>query len=184
MDTTGQEYDRTDYEAKRRLDQVEAMLEQMIVCMQGDPHSRPLPADLLWWVKARKDQREAQFAAQQSERNRPSPYQLAMTAYGRNLHPLADGHQMTETRFQIGDVVALKSVGPPLTVYGIRGDGLIETCWFANDDLRRDAFSPAELMNINDMSIDTQISADIDDLLDQYRPIPPKADRGELGKYV
>lgn len=55
---------------------------------------------------------------------------------------------MSDTEFKIGDVVALKSGGPKMTVAAIWNDGnqlVWETRWFDGNQLRRDGFSAAEL---------------------------------------
>lgn len=86
---------------------------------------------------------------------------------------------MPETQFKVGDVVALNSGGPAMTVARIVDDGVVnfvDVCWFAGDELKRDAFAPAVLLNAADFSpADAAIGAEIDDLLDEYRPKPAEA---------
>lgn len=60
---------------------------------------------------------------------------------------------MTEPRFKIGDVVALKSGGPKMTVFivhpnqtSLSSDTLVDTCWFDDRELKRDSFSEPELL--------------------------------------
>jgi uncharacterized protein YodC (DUF2158 family) len=48
--------------------------------------------------------------------------------------------------FAPGDIVSLRSGGPPLTVSApTRTDGIIEVIWFDGATLCRDAFDPREL---------------------------------------
>ena len=56
-------------------------------------------------------------------------------------------------RYEIGDVVKLRSGGPWLTIYLVRSDGTYDVSWFAGEELRRDAFSEPELESILEWSI-------------------------------
>lgn len=51
-----------------------------------------------------------------------------------------------EPTFPIGAVVRLASGGPAMTVDELRCDDVLSVVWFAGDELRRDAFMPAELV--------------------------------------
>ena len=58
---------------------------------------------------------------------------------------------MNDTKFKCGDVVRLISGGPLMTVnaFGGHPDGLVVGCdWFAGDQLRRDAFDAANLVQV------------------------------------
>lgn len=48
--------------------------------------------------------------------------------------------------FSVGDVVGLRTGGPAMTVWGVRDDGLVDTCWFIDAALHRDTFGPEELL--------------------------------------
>ena len=56
---------------------------------------------------------------------------------------------MSEPRFKIGDVVVLKSGGPPMTVFLVERTAHLEplyrTTWFDGKKLLRDAFADPEL---------------------------------------
>ena len=51
--------------------------------------------------------------------------------------------------FSPGDVVRLKSGGPPMTVNTLRngGDAIVPCEWFAGDILRRDEFDSCNLLH-------------------------------------
>lgn len=48
----------------------------------------------------------------------------------------------------VGSIVILRSGGPAMTVVEIREDGFINARWFANDELKYDAFSKYELVKV------------------------------------
>lgn len=64
---------------------------------------------------------------------------------------------MSEPLFKIGDVVALKSGGPPMTVWGVRLNQYMgkrpypivyDVNWFSGTELRRDGFVEPELVAV------------------------------------
>lgn len=77
----------------------------------------------------------------------------AMKAEIKDIHGLPQEVPMGEpaaAKFKIGDVVVLHSGGPAMTVYFLPtayggSHQLVETEWFAGDELRRDAFTEAEI---------------------------------------
>ena len=50
--------------------------------------------------------------------------------------------------FVVGDIVRLRSGGPPMTVWGIDPRGDVHVVWFPKDDEPplRDVFAPVELI--------------------------------------
>lgn len=55
--------------------------------------------------------------------------------------------QVRSEQFKVGDIVVLRSGGPRMTVWRVLSvpSRAVETEWFAGDELKRDAFSQAEL---------------------------------------
>ena len=53
------------------------------------------------------------------------------------------------TKLQIGDVVALKSGGPKMTVSALDGDDDCDCIWFNNHDLNSESFPAASLEKID-----------------------------------
>ncbi len=51
---------------------------------------------------------------------------------------------MSDFNFSSGDIVVLKSGGPPMTVETVENDW-VEVVWFINNDLKRGSFSSATL---------------------------------------
>ena len=49
---------------------------------------------------------------------------------------------------KIGDIVILRSGGPTMTVIETGPDKFINTVWFVNDELKRDAFDQRELVKV------------------------------------
>ena len=50
--------------------------------------------------------------------------------------------------FKVGDVVLYKSGGPAMTIIELRNDGFIAARWFANYELKYDAFDKKELLKV------------------------------------
>jgi uncharacterized protein YodC (DUF2158 family) len=57
--------------------------------------------------------------------------------------------QQSHSQFQAGDVVQLKSGGPPMTVERIESDGSLTCQWFVDKRLVQDVFRPIVLAKYN-----------------------------------
>lgn len=53
--------------------------------------------------------------------------------------------------FKLGDVVVLKSGGPPMTIDGIGGD-IVSCVWYDGSGVRREDFGPNSLKKHSDSS--------------------------------